>query len=205
MPGTHHEHDSLPSQSTAHDPTHQRVELRPFAPDHLLALVEAPAVDAPHRFAERFGHPLADGLVEMFTSGEVSPAWLARLRAATDANPWEHGFAVLHREHARVIGSAGFKGAPDADGVVEIAYGIAPAYQEQGFATEAARALLDFAFADERVGRVRAHTRPQDGPSPGVLRKCGFALLATVEDPEDGTVWRWECGPPTTTSTTTRR
>lgn len=206
MHGTRLEHRTRSSDSTAHGPAPRRVALLPLAPDHLLALVDPPAVGepavgAPDRFQARFGYPLADGLAEMFASGDVSPAWLARLRAATATDPWEHGFAVLHRDHARVIGTIGFKGPPDADGAVEIAYGVAPAYQGQGYATEAARALLAFAFADGRVHRVLATTRPHDGPSPGVLRKCGFTLLGTVDDPEDGPVWQWECRPPMTTTT----
>ncbi len=71
---------------------------------------------------------------------EVSPAWLARLRAATEADPWTHGFNVVLRTGGAVIGSCGYKGPPDRDGVVEIAYGIDAAYQGRGYATEAARA-----------------------------------------------------------------
>ncbi len=198
MHRTHPEHRSLSSHPAPNAPP-PRVALLPLAPDHLLALVtpsdDASPVGPADLFAARFGHPVADGIVEMFASGDVSPAWLARLRAATAADPWEHGFAVLHRDDGRVIGTAAFKGPPDADGVVEVAYGIAPAYQGQGYATEAARALLAFASADGRVRLVRAHTAPHEGPSPGVLRRCGFAFVGTVDDPEDGPVWRWERGP----------
>lgn len=167
-----------------------RLRLLPFTPGHLRTLIEAP-----ERFAERFGHPLADGLQEFFTSGDVSPVWLAQLREAQDADPWVHGFAAVHRERGAVVGTGSFKGPPDADGAVEIAYGIAPGYQGQGYATEVARALLAVAAADARVRLVRAHTLPQPGPSPRVLERCGFAFAGTVDDPEDGPVWRWERAP----------
>ena len=169
-----------------------RLRLLPYTPGHLLTLIEAP-----EHFAERFGHPLADGLHDLYTSGDVSPAWLAGLREATAADPWAHGFGVVHRASGEVIGSAGFKGPPDSDGAVEIAYGVAPGYQGQGYATEVARALLAFAAAAERVRLVRAHTLPQPGPSPRVLERCGFACVGTVDDPEDGPVWRWERTPGT--------
>jgi len=91
-----------------------------------------------------------------------------------------------------VIGLADFKGPPDADGVVEIAYGIVPAYRGQGLATEAAQALVKYAFASGRVPVVRAHTLPERNASTRVLARCGFKRVGEVVDPEDGLVWRWE-------------
>ncbi len=122
----------------------------------------------------------------------VSPVWLARLRASTDPDPWVHGFRVILRENGAEIGSAGFKGPPGDDSVVEIAYGIAPEHQSCGYATEAAAALTDFALADSNVKIVRAHTLPERNASCRVLEKCGFEFLGEAIDPEDGTVWRWE-------------
>jgi [ribosomal protein S5]-alanine N-acetyltransferase len=167
-----------------------RLTLRPSAPAHLIALRESP-----ERFLELSGMRLADGLHEFYTSGEVSPEWIAALRQSTGPDPWRHGFFVFHRVDACVIGSAGYKGPPDAAGMVEIAYGIAPAYQGQGFATEAAAALVANAFADGRVRLARAHTLPEANASTHVLRKCGFAFIGDVVDPDDGPVWRWERGP----------
>jgi [ribosomal protein S5]-alanine N-acetyltransferase len=76
--------------------------------------------------------------------------------------------------------------------VVEIAYGIAPAYQGRGFATEIANALVEFVSQSGEARTARAHTLPEENPSAGVLRKCGFQCLGEVMDPEDGPVWRWE-------------
>ena len=91
-----------------------------------------------------------------------------------------------------MIGNAGFKGPPDPDGMVEIGYGIVPSYQGQGYATEAAEALVAYAFGSRRVRVVRAHTLPRDSPSTHVLKNCGFTRVGEVIDPEDGQVWRWE-------------
>ena len=123
---------------------------------------------------------------------EVSLVWLSAVRAATVADPWLLGFALMHRATGAVVGTCGFKGPPDADGLVEIAYGVAPDHQNQGYATEAAGALVAFAFASGRVRLVRAHTFAEANASTRVLRKCGFELVGTVIDPEDGLVWRWE-------------
>jgi [ribosomal protein S5]-alanine N-acetyltransferase len=163
------------------------LQLLPHSPAHLLALLEGV-----QQFEEQIGLRAADGLRDFIVSDEVSPAWLAQLRASTVADPWVHGFAVVHRESRSVIGSAGFKGPPDDDGVVEIGYGVVPGYQGRGYATEAAAALVDFAFRCGRVRLVRAHTLPASHASQRVLAKCGFECIGEVVDPEDGLVWRWE-------------
>jgi RimJ/RimL family protein N-acetyltransferase len=167
------------------DTVHLR--LVPFSPEQLLALLEGVP-----QFEERFGLRAAEGLRDGYVSGEVSPVWLAQLRASTATDPWLHGFAVVHRENNLVIGSAGFKGPPDAEGIVELAYGIVLGYQGRGYATEAAAALVAYAFASDRVRLVRAHTRPTPNASTRVLTKCGFERVGEIVDPEDGLVWRWE-------------
>jgi RimJ/RimL family protein N-acetyltransferase len=123
---------------------------------------------------------------------EVSPDWLARVRASTGADPWTLGFAVVHRASATIIGSCGYKGPPDSDGVVELSYGINPDQRGKGYATEAAEALVIYAFGDSRVRVVRAHTFENANASTRVLTKCGFRYIGEVIDPEDGLVWRWE-------------
>ena len=164
--------------------------LLPCAPEHLLALI-----DEPERFGRLVGLPAAEGLRRFFVSDDVSPDWLDALRRSFTPDPWRHGFFVVHRESRSVIGSAGFKGPPDSTGVVEIAYGIVPRFEGQGYATEAAAALVRFAFASGDVRLVRAHTLPVANASTRVLVKCGFHRMGDVVDPADGPVWRWERGP----------
>jgi RimJ/RimL family protein N-acetyltransferase len=164
-----------------------RLQLLPYSPAHLLALIESV-----RQFEERFGLRAAEGLRDFYVSGEIPPAWLDQLRAATEADLWVHGFAVVERESQTIIGSAGFKGPPDRDGLVEIGYGIVPLRQGRGYATEAAAALVAFAVENFSVKRIRAHTLPTPNASTRVLEKCGFQHLGEVTDPEDGRVWRWE-------------
>jgi ribosomal-protein-alanine N-acetyltransferase len=123
---------------------------------------------------------------------ELSPDWLALLDASTSADPWTHGFSLVLLDSDTVVGRAGFKGPPAADGVVEIAYGLSPDYQGKGYATEAAEALTAYAFSSGKVRVVRAHTLPESNASARVLTKCGFRRIGEVIDPEDGLVWRWE-------------
>jgi ribosomal-protein-alanine N-acetyltransferase len=127
---------------------------------------------------------------------QVSPDWLARVRASTAADPWTHGFIMVDRASGAMIGSCGYKGPPDSDGTVEIAYGVDPVYQGRGYATEAAMGMVGFAFGSGEVRLVRAHTLPQASASTRVLTKCGFHRVGEVVDPEDGLVWQWERASP---------
>ena len=122
----------------------------------------------------------------------VSPDWLARVRALTVDDPWTLGFTVMHRASAANIGSCGYKGPPNPNGMVEIAYGVDPDHQGKGYATEAAMALVDYALLDSSVRVVWAHTLREANASTRVLTKCGFRFVGEVTDPEDGLVWRWE-------------
>jgi RimJ/RimL family protein N-acetyltransferase len=122
----------------------------------------------------------------------LSADWLVRVRDATEMDAWTLGFAAMHQSSGAVVGNCGFKGPPGADGVVEIAYMIMPAHQGKGYATEAADALVDYAFSSGRVRVVRAHTLPEANASTRVLSKCGFRRIGEVMDSEDGLIWRWE-------------
>jgi RimJ/RimL family protein N-acetyltransferase len=52
----------------------------------------------------------------------------------------------------------------------------------QGFATEAARALLHWAFGTLDLNRVQAETDTRNTASSGVLRKLGFVLEGTLRE-----------------------
>jgi len=107
---------------------------------------------------------------------------------------WTH--LVLADRPPRVVGVCGFNGPPSRDGMVEIAYAIAPAYQGRGLATAAAAELIRRAFKDERVGIVCAHTLPEPNASTRVLEKLGLKFVGLTNDEDEGTVWRWELARP---------
>ena len=128
---------------------------------------------------------------------QLSADWLARLAASTAPDRWVHGFSLVQLDTGITVGQCGFKGPPDGDGVVEIAYGVASDQEGKGYATEAAGALVAYAFSIEQVRRVRAHTLPASNASKRVLAKCGFQYVGEVTDPEDGLVCRFETLRPT--------
>ena len=55
-------------------------------------------------------------------------------------------------------------------------YAISPAHQHQGYATEAAQALVDYAFRELRLKRVIATTSFDNSGSMGVMRKLGMRI-----------------------------
>jgi len=126
-----------------------------------------------------------------YEKAQLSADWLARFHASAEIDTWVHGFRVVHRGSGTVVGACMFKGPP-TDGVVEIAYGIDPAHQGKGYATEVAQALVAYATTSGQVRLVRAHTLPDSTASKRVLSKCGFCHVGEVIDPDDGLVWRFE-------------
>jgi RimJ/RimL family protein N-acetyltransferase len=106
-------------------------------------------------------------------------------------DPLWGGYLSIDQSRRSVVGMGGYKGAPTADGEIEIAYGTLPAFEGQGYATALAAELTRRAFADDRVKRVIAHTLPERNASARLLEKNGFRFVGEVIDPEDGLVWRW--------------
>jgi ribosomal-protein-alanine N-acetyltransferase len=72
---------------------------------------------------------------------------------------------------------------------VGLYYALAPAARGQGYATEAARALIDYAFHALRVRRVIATTLDDNEASRAVMRRLGMRL---ERNPEPEPPWfRW--------------
>jgi ribosomal-protein-alanine N-acetyltransferase len=91
--------------------------------------------------------------------------------------PW----AVITRE-AVVVGSAGFMGQPPEDGEpVELGYGVLPEHRNRGYATEATRALIEWALSQPPVARVSAKCDPDNAPSVRVLEKIGMTRCGEAD------------------------
>ena len=80
-------------------------------------------------------------------------------------------------EERRVVGSLVYKGAPDEDGIVEIAYGIEEASQGRGYATEGVGASVAWALAQPGARAVHASTFAWHYASVRVLEKVGMTRV----------------------------
>lgn len=162
------------------------LQIIPCDADHLAAAVEDPAA-----LAVRVGCAIAEGLIEEEFRADFRFAREELLRRPELYGWWT---ALFVQPAPRLVcGMGGFRGPPDADGMVEIGYSIAPALRGRGLATEAARELLRTAFADARVRWVRAHTLAQPNASTRVLEKLGFGKVGELLDPKEhpDPIWRW--------------
>lgn len=149
-----------------------RLTLLPGTP----ALLRAELAGADSLAAQARVHVPADWPPDLYD--EAAMRWsLDWLIAHPEGAGWSLYYLVLSDPSPTFIGIAGFKGLPDADGTVEIGYSIIGEHRRRGYATEAVRALIAFAFTDARVRRVTAETLPELTPSIGVLEKCGFTFV----------------------------
>jgi len=89
---------------------------------------------------------------------------------------WYTNWQIILKEENKSIGSVGFLGAANKKHEMEIGYGINDEYQSKGYATEAVKALCEWAFS-QNVYYIQAQTEPDNEPSKKVLIKCGFKQL----------------------------
>lgn len=97
---------------------------------------------------------------------------VALLDGRPDNASWTMSALVRDDE---IVGNAGFKGAPDEHGEVELGYSVLTAHRRQGLAVTAARLLLERAEREPSVTRVLATIDPDNAASIGVITKAGFS------------------------------
>ncbi|MDN3296679.1 GNAT family N-acetyltransferase [Streptomyces ficellus] len=91
-------------------------------------------------------------------------------------------YAIVRAGDGRAVGGIGFHAAPDAEGQAEIGYDLVEAARGQGYATEALRALADWAFTHPEVTVLRATVDRGNTPSHGVVTRAGFTEAAATDD-----------------------
>lgn len=98
---------------------------------------------------------------------------------------WLTNWQIILKSENKAIGSACFKNLPDTDGSIEIGYGIHPPYRNQGYMSEALKALCKWAFTLEGVQAVIAETEKKNLASQYVLQKCKMKQFKESTD----TIW----------------
>lgn len=163
----------------------QRLELIPMAPLFLQASLRGDAAAA--------GAEL---------SIEVPPWWpdvpdvlelrLAQLETDASLQPWLLRAMVL-RDDRRMIGHIGFHTAPDPEylrewstGAVEFGFTVFEPFRRQGFASEAAKALMGWAAQEHGVARFVVSIRPDNVASQRLAAGLGFVRIGSAMDDADG-------------------
>jgi RimJ/RimL family protein N-acetyltransferase len=90
-----------------------------------------------------------------------------------------------------IVGLIGLKAPADAEGCVEIGYGIAESRWGRGHATAALALALKELGRDPKIATVTAENAVDNIASQRVLEKNGFVRTGTRIDSEDGEVVCW--------------
>lgn len=161
--------------------TTERLSLEPIT----LEIVEAVLLDQRDRVAS-----LANAVLPAQWPGRalVERAFCAsldRIKADPGARLWGDRLMIAKGDDGtrRLVGSVIFHGRPGDDGIAEIGYGVENAMQGQGYASEAARAMVDWALEQRETRAVRATTMPFHRASIKVLERAGLTCMGT--EPHD--------------------
>ncbi len=94
---------------------------------------------------------------------------------------WQHEhprrrfqLAIVRREDGRLIGNCGIRRKPGNDWEADIGYELTPDCWGNGYATEAARAIVDFGFKDLGLRRISSWCIADNVASARVLERLGF-------------------------------
>ncbi|MGH2871531.1 MAG: GNAT family N-acetyltransferase [Solirubrobacteraceae bacterium] len=142
----------------------ERLELSPLQPAAAAALPEQRAA------------------AEDIIGAKLSPGWpqpdllkILPRQATTAPEAAGYGIWVMIEPDPRiVVGDLGFHGPPD-DGVVEIGYAVVSDRRRRGYATEAARALIDWALRQPGVAEIVAGCEETNEASITTLQRLGFS------------------------------
>jgi RimJ/RimL family protein N-acetyltransferase len=88
-------------------------------------------------------------------------------------------FVVLEREKRATVGAVAYGPMVDRRASVEVAAWIGEPFWGNGFATEATQAVIDRAFADNRVNLLWCSNRAGNHRARRVIEKCGFQFRET--------------------------
>ena len=160
----------------------ERLIVRVILPDEIEWLLAGDA----HRLELANGFRYAPG----DPNRGIDLGWhLRALRADTKQLPWRIRL-VIERSSNTVIGSINLKGAPDTTGDVEIGWGLNEGYRGQGYATEAAAAVIPWAFQQPGVRSLSATVPDDNNASQRVARRLG--LTRTTSTRRNLPLWKME-------------
>lgn len=130
-------------------------------------------LDGPQALGATLGVSVPESWPPELYSRLALSAELEQLRDRAERG-WTTWYLVGRGADEGLVGVCGFKGRPDARGSVEVSYSILEPLRNAGYASEAVRRLVDWAFSHARVNEVTAETLPHLRQSIRVLEKNGF-------------------------------
>ena len=159
-----------------------RLLLREYVPDDLQALL---TYHADSRQREFYG-PQEGTPEQLRTLLDQFITW------AVEIPRRNYQLAVVPKTQPEiVIGSVGLRQADESLGQALFGIEVAADRRGHGYATEAAKALLDFGFRDLGLAIVRGITVSANAPITRVVRRLGFELVNTMPGPDWMTARGW--------------
>jgi [ribosomal protein S5]-alanine N-acetyltransferase len=118
---------------------------------------------------------------------EALPVVRDRLRERPEETHWWN-WLVVERETEEAVGSVAFGGPVNAEGAVLVGYAIYNEYEGRGYATEAVKAMVAWAFTQSGVREVRVLAPVWNTPALRVAENVGMRPVASEEDDDVGEV-----------------
>jgi len=150
-----------PGQPILHTP---RLLLRAFTMDDAPALIQVAKDFEVADTTLAIAHPFDE---------KAAQEWLQPLHEY-DQLGLKTTWAITQRSTQVLMGMVSLMADPHNDGVLDLGYWLGVAYWGQGYATEATRAVVDFAFQNPRCERLQAYHFTRNIGSRKVLLKLGF-------------------------------
>jgi RimJ/RimL family protein N-acetyltransferase len=92
--------------------------------------------------------------------------------------------AITLPDSGRLVGNCGVRRKADNEWEADIGYELNPDYWRRGYATEAARTMVDFGFRELKLHRVSAWCIADNVASARVLEKAGLRLEGRLRENE---------------------
>ena len=114
-----------------------------------------------------------------FKTQRDTKKWIRRIHRITKRRKTCYMYYIWLAQTGQCIGRVYLHNKPEIDYELEIGYGIKEEHRCQGYATEAARALVRFAFGQAGQEVVVAIVKPENAASQRVIEKLGFTRCGT--------------------------
>ena len=110
-------------------------------------------------------------------------------RAPGEPGGWVQ-LSVELRDSGQLVGDVGLSPDEHDPAIIKVGYTMDPVFQGRGYATEAVRALIDYAFDALGAETVRAFASAENLASIRVAEKVGLRLEERFERTYDGETWQ---------------
>ena len=102
--------------------------------------------------------------------------FMLRKYRAGDPASW----CIVHKDEGRVVGTIGYMWFQPENNAAEVGYSLARDCWNQGYMTEALRAVLRYSFEEMAINRIEAQHEVGNPASGAVMRKCGMRHEGTL-------------------------